>query len=137
MQLKSVFFQSNPFPTLLRSAALVMVLIAPTLPAHAEVVTLVCQNEGEGGSLTFRIDYEQKTASLMNEDGSVYVSAPADITDTQVWWDVKVAEPNYRFHGSLNRLAGTIWVRYAGNNGGGGLMMYLKHGPCRRATQKF
>lgn len=128
---------SKIFTSMLCKAALVAALLSPALPAHAEVVTLICQGT-PGGSFTLRIDYDRRTAAMLNGDGTVYISAPADITDAQVWWDAKIEEySGYKFNGRVNRLSGDAWVMFPGNNGGNQLTSLVVSGPCRRATQKF
>lgn len=125
-------------PRSIWNAALAIALAAIASSAHAEAVTLVCQNDGPtpgGGTFTLRVDYDRKTVDLLRPDGAVRHSAAATITESNVTWKA-VLEGEKWFEGSLNRLSGqglaNFPVLYAGQ-----VMMGGMGGPCRRATQKF
>jgi|GEM_PF-1370061 len=142
MAKKSGFFQARLSAALLRCAALAGALVLLALPAHAEVVTLVCQAE-LGFSATIRIDYDRKTVDLVNSEGSAAYRAPATITEGGVAWNLALpssgeplAPAKPHFWGSLNRLSGQGLIEYPhadrAARGHAGVT-----GPCRRATQKF
>lgn len=126
------------FPRSTRDGALAIALAAIAISAHAESVTLVCQNDGPtpgGGTFTLRVDYDRKTVDLLRADGAVRHSAAASITASNVTWKAMLEGEKW-FEGSLNRLSGqglaNFPVLYAGQ-----VMMGGMSGPCRRGTQKF
>lgn len=139
-------FQANISAILLRSAALATVFLVQASPARAEVLTLVCQRES-GNSFTLQIDYDRKTADVLEPDGRSYLApAAATITESSVTWDrrfereevLKGYMGHYRFAGSLNRLSGegkfTFWRNTEGR---AEAIIHMGSGLCRRATQKF
>ena len=141
------FFQASFSATLLKSAALAIALLVQASPARAEVVTLVCQqseaNQAQlawGSSFTLRINYDQKIVYLLGPDGSVWFSAAATITESDVRWgnwaldnrDDATGNP-LGFLGSLNRLSGEGVASFMQKGG----RLRVMSGPCRRATQKF
>jgi hypothetical protein len=135
---RSGFFQASFSATLLRSAAIAIALNVQASPAHAEAITLVCQNHGPtpgGGTFTLRVDYDRKNVALLRSDGTVRYSAAATITQGNVTWKAVLGNEKF-FDGSLNRISGqgvaNFPVPFAGQ-----IMMGGMSGPCRRATQKF
>ena len=135
MMPKFRFFQSSFSATLLKSAALAVALLVQASPARAEVVTLICQhNAGPGHNISFtlRINYGQKVVEFLSPSGTVWFSAVASITDSDLRWNY---QKRGHFTGSLNRLSGEGVVEYPadGNNPSTDQLF----GPCRRATQKF
>src|SRR4029077_16789929 len=122
--------------TRLPIAVLAAALIAPAAPAHAEVVTLICQQEAgphnneSGGSFTLRVDYDRKLVEFLLSDGVVPFSAAATITQGDVRWTTDLTKPG-AFLGQLNRLSGAGNTTYWDNRG----LMHQMSGPCRRATQ--
>lgn len=130
MALESRLFQASFSATLLWSTAIATALLVLASPARAEAVTLVCQNESKyGGSITLRVDYDQKIAYRLQDNGNVWWSAAAMITEGDVTWD------GIQFSGSLNRLSGQFTMREKRSTQSS-LDPYF-FGPCRRATQKF
>jgi hypothetical protein len=125
----------------LRIAALAAALIAQAAPAHAEVVTLVCQNDGPaqgGGSFTLRVDYDRKIVELLSSDGTSRFSSVARITDSDVKWHAAIKEGDgLFFEGSLDRLSGQGLANFPQSFGARGILMQGLSGPCRRATRKF
>lgn len=121
-----------------RIAALAAVLIAPLSLAHAETVTLVCQQEAgphmteSGGTFTLRVDYDRKIVDLLSSNGTSVLSATATITEADVRWD-DLGRNEHSFMGSLNRLSGRGLVSYRERS----VILRQMSGPCRRATQKF
>jgi hypothetical protein len=139
MASKSGFFQADFSAALLRGAAIAIALVVSVFPAHAETVTLVCQDEETNESFVLRVDYGQKIVDYLYSDGTTRASAPARIMANDIWWEVRHEGRNETaFKGGLDRLSGRGWVieydtpRLAAVN-----MGRRKSGPCRRATQKF
>lgn len=137
---KSRFFQENFSATLLRSVALAIALIVTASPARAEVVTLVCQNQLEGGgSFTLQVDYDRMIVNLLSSDGTIIVSAEAKISASDVKWYWDNSKWDYSspkaqgFTGGLNRLSGEGGMTYYERQ----TVFHNMVGPCRRATQKF
>lgn len=129
-----------------RSAMLAIALAVLASPAHAESITLICQNEGPapgGGTFTLRIDYDRKivdmpnSADMGNAIGSAFYSAAPNITTAAVEWDVVIKSRDAIFRGSLNRLSGQGSVSHSEFYNDGRQMIRSISGPCRRATQKF
>jgi hypothetical protein len=119
--------------------ALAIALVVSASPVRAEVVTLVCRNDGPTpghGSFTLRVDYDRKIVALLQPDGIARYSAPATITESEVRWNAVLSGDGKIFQGSLNRLTGkglaNFPLPFAGQ-----IMMGGMFGPCRRATQKF
>jgi hypothetical protein len=134
------FFQARFSTALLQSAALTIALIVLASPARAESVTLICNNEGQGGgSFTLRINYDTKIVDWLSPDGTVFLTAAATVTESAVsWfpdpskWDSS-SQKAQAFSGGLNRLSGEAGVNYVDQWRGD----HHLSGPCRRATQKF
>jgi hypothetical protein len=119
----------------MRGAILAIFLFLPFSPARAETVVLVCQNTA-GGSFTLRVDYDQKTVSLLYRGGATYVSAPADITEAQVSWDARMEKyAGLKFSGRVNRLSSEASMNFPSDIGGGQLITGVMSGPCRPAAQ--
>ena len=139
MTTKSRFFQAAFSATQLRSATFAIALIMQASPAHAEVVTLVCQHE-TGISVTIRVDYDRNIVDLLQSDGTVHFSSAAQITEGAVKWDVLVNNANgQHFFGALNRFTGQLSnMSYPVDDVKAG-HFYSRgvSGVCRRATQKF
>lgn len=110
--------------------------------AHAQVVTLHCQNSNAesytGNSSVFRVDYDRKTVQLLRSDGTATYSAAAAITEGAIEWRAALDNPRgSTFTGSLNRVSGQIWSLHPVVTAGGRVLNNVVSGPCRRATQKF
>jgi hypothetical protein len=142
MALESQFLKASYSSALPRSLALAIALIVPALPARAEVVTLICQQEqlpGNslwGDSFTLRIDYDRKIVDWLRSNGTALLSATATITEADVQWGdrAEISKGDKFFSGSLNRLSGQgrVYFKHLEQNSS-----YTMSGPCRRATQKF
>jgi hypothetical protein len=118
------------------SAALAIVLLTSASAARAEVVTLVCQNETNApGSFRLRVNYDQKIVELLNSNGTTRFSAPARITESDVWWEAVVPNMEMKFEGGLNRLTGHGYTLIPTTPNS--FRQEHMGGPCRRATQKF
>jgi len=123
---------------------LAITLIAPVLPAQAQVITLVCQNQESAASMfTLRVDYDRKMVADVRTDGSSGEFVPAKITEGAVTWDhvfprVEVFKGNwgrFSFSGTLNRLTGQGWVRYWRMDTSQG--PWMLSGLCGPAAKKF
>ncbi len=149
---KSKFFQASFSATLLQSAALSSALLLAVSPAHAETLTLVCEND-RGGSLTLLINFDQKTVGLPSDNSASSCTwdiegrklvvpncnppGPAQISERSITWErnIKIVTGDGGIHdqkvtGSLDRLTGSVFMQKTGSADTFG-------GKCRRATQKF
>ena len=139
----SGFFRENFSATLLRSAALALLVLAS--PARSETIDLTCTSTGAGPSFLFPganvrllIDTGGSTVTeIRNEGGSgAFKSDPlaAKVSDQFIEYSGPLpGNSDYWLMGTLDRIVGTLrrTIRYP--RGGVESDNYA----CRRATQKF
>lgn len=138
------FFQAGISTTSLRNTAATITLLLSAALTHADVVTLLCQNDAQQGStFTLQVDYDRRTVADMYSNGTPGAAVAATITESEVTWDhifenVEVFKGNwgrFQFAGSLNRLSGQGRVTYWRMDTS--QPSWSMSGACRRATQKF
>lgn len=125
----------------LRNASLTIVLIALSLPASAEVLTLVCSFESSDKSFMFQIDNDRKIIERVFDYGKD-MSLPAHITDDMITWDGvnetgRTDGAKNHFWGTLNRLSGKFSFMSEMINDGYRPQAAGASGSCRQATHKF
>lgn len=145
---KTEFSHASFSKVLLRSAALAIALLVSAAPAHAKVITLVCQPDS-GDSFSLQIDYDRKLVDLLSSNGSSWGPAgpaPATVTAGDVRWDNRSEREevlqgyygHYRFAGLVNRLSGEAEYTYWRNTEGrDDAVIQAQSGSCHEATTKF
>ncbi len=120
------------------AAAKAAVLVPAASATSEEAITLVCQQEegpgntDTGGTFTLRVDFSRKIVSYLRPDGTVFMSAEATITESNIrWFGENSSKKEQGFNGELNRLSGRAWVGYTAEAN------FHMSGPCSRVAKKF
>ena len=135
----SRIFQTSFSKTLLRSAALAIVLLVQASPSHSEMIDLTCTftSSGHNGNIRLLIDTDHNTVTkfYIGVFGPTHSSPyTATITPQFIQFSGRFAgNSDYSVEGILDRIAGTFNETVVGSNGRQELLSYA----CRRATQKF
>lgn len=90
-----------------------------SIPAHAEIISLICEHEGgissvtgrpnAGGAKIFRVDFDTNKNKVVTPNFAAF-DVTFSVTDYSVSWRYNMPAENAVYRYELNRSTGTLFV---------------------------